>query len=308
MTTTASSETSAADLRAKLNSDPRIKGATKHPKRAERVVALSFIVSFLATVGLGIAYWFGDQVQLEAILLGLSLGAAGFGMAAWGKYLMPQGPFLEEREPMETTEHDKEVFAAALSRGGVIMERRGFLAKLMGLAMTAIGIFFIFPLRSLGPQPKDQLFTTKWRAGSRVVTASGRPVTVDDLEVGGVMTVFPEGDAGSAISQTLLLRAGTQDIVTMPGRETWGPQGYLAYSKICTHAGCPVGLYEEQAQQLLCPCHQSLFNVLDGAMPIFGPAPRPLPQLPLMVDDNGYIRAQQGYDQPVGPSFWERNS
>ncbi|MGH6876918.1 MAG: ubiquinol-cytochrome c reductase iron-sulfur subunit, partial [Rhizomicrobium sp.] len=101
--------------------------------------------------------------------------------------------------------------------------------------------------------------------------------------------------------------AETADIVTLPGRETWGPKGYLAYSKMCTHAGCPVGLYEEVTQQLLCPCHQSLFNVKTGANPVFGPAPRPLPQLPLRIDSAGFLVAQAGYDQPVGPGFWERS-
>ena len=95
-------------------------------------------------------------------------------------------------------------------------------------------------------------------------------------------------------------------ITTKPGRETWGPAGYVAYSKVCTHAGCPVGLYEQLTQQLLCPCHQSLFNVREGAQPIFGPAPRPLAQLPLYVDGAGYLRAQTGYDEPIGPGFWER--
>jgi ubiquinol-cytochrome c reductase iron-sulfur subunit len=94
----------------------------------------------------------------------------------------------------------------------------------------------------------------------------------------------------------------------MPGRETWAPAGYVAYSKVCTHAGCPVGLYEQQLQLLVCPCHQSMFDVTNGAVPKFGPAPRPLPQLPLQITSDGYLVAQAGYDQPVGPGYWERNS
>ncbi|MGH7735831.1 MAG: ubiquinol-cytochrome c reductase iron-sulfur subunit, partial [Gemmatimonadales bacterium] len=85
------------------------------------------------------------------------------------------------------------------------------------------------------------------------------------------------------------------------------PQGYVAYSKLCTHAGCPVGLYQDNTQQLVCPCHQSMFDVLKGAQQTFGPAPRPLPQLPLMVDAEGFLRAQRGYHEPVGPGFWERS-
>ena len=150
------------------------------------------------------------------------------------------------------------------------------------------------------------LYVTNWHKGSALVKADGTKVLATDLEVGGVLTVFPEGHAGGAISQTILIRPSFQDIVTKPGRETWGPQGYLAYSKVCTHAGCPVGLYQELTQQLLCPCHQSLFDVMTGANPVFGPAPRPLPQLPLEIDSQGYLRAQSGFDEPIGPGFWER--
>ncbi len=134
----------------------------------------------------------------------------------------------------------------------------------------------------------------------------GRRIHQADLEVGGALTVFPEGYEGSSVDQTMLIRADDKNIVTLPGRETWGPKGYLAYSKMCTHAGCPVGLYQELSQQLLCPCHQSLFDVLTGANPVFGPAPRPLPQLPLQIDSGGFLVAQAGYDQPVGPGYWER--
>jgi len=105
----------------------------------------------------------------------------------------------------------------------------------------------------------------------------------------------------------VLIRISTSDFTTRPGRETWGPSGYVAYSKLCTHLGCPVGLYEQQLEQLVCPCHQSMFDVTNGCEPNFGPAPRPLPQLPIYVDGRGLIRAQSDYLEPVGPGFWERS-
>ena len=114
-------------------------------------------------------------------------------------------------------------------------------------------------------------------------------------------------DEGQAIDQTVLIRISDQDFTTQPGRETWAPAGYLAYSKVCTHLGCPVGLYEQELELLVCPCHQSMFNVRNGAVPQFGPAPRPLPQLALMFDDDGNLAAQGPFDQPVGPGFWERS-
>ena len=130
--------------------------------------------------------------------------------------------------------------------------------------------------------------------------------------MGGFITVFPETDVGGAYSQTMLIRVDQPPAggyLTPPPqfakqRATWAPQGYIAFSKVCTHAGCPVGLYEELTKQMLCPCHQSLFDVTDAAIPIFGPAPRPLPQLPLYIDEEGYFRAQDGYDEPVGPGYW----
>ena len=186
--------------------------------------------------------------------------------------------------------------------------RRGFLGGLLGLGAALMGVVLAFPLlRSLGPKPGKTLFVTDGTRGAHLVDINGRRVRVADLEVGGALTVFPEGFVGNAVDQTMLVRAGSTDIATKPGRETWGPRGYLAYSKVCTHAGCPVGLYMEETQQLLCPCHQSLFDVLDGAQQVFGPAPRPLPQLALYVDGSGYLRAQAPYDQPIGPGFWERS-
>jgi ubiquinol-cytochrome c reductase iron-sulfur subunit len=88
------------------------------------------------------------------------------------------------------------------------------------------------------------------------------------------------------------------------GRETWSPQGFVAYSKICTHAGCPVGLYQAQLHELLCPCHQSNFDVLSGARPLFGPAAVALPQLPLRITPDGFLAATGDFSEPVGPYFW----
>jgi len=132
-------------------------------------------------------------------------------------------------------------------------------------------------------------------------------VRVRTLEVGGVLTVFPQGHLEREDSQTLLIRVSDEKVVTRKGREDWAPEGYVAYSKVCTHAGCPVGLYQQDVKRLLCPCHQSSFDAIDGARPVFGPATRSLPQLPLMVDDDGFLRARDDYNEPVGPGFWDRD-
>src|SRR5207244_13221965 len=128
---------------------------------------------------------------------------------------------------------------------------------------------------------------TKWARGSRGGGERGEPVAVDTLDVGGALTVFPQGHVDVEDSQTILIRLSSDDVVTRPGRELWGPQGYVGFSKVCTHAGCPVGLYQQQFKKLLCPCHQSTFSVPDGAQPVFGPATPSLPPLPPMLPDDG---------------------
>lgn len=289
--------------------DPHMRPYAKHPERAEKVVGLCLLVGLLGFAAYGGVYWQGGQPQLEGLFLGVGLFGFGFGMSAWGKYLLPQGPFSEERHDLKATDEQiAAVNAAIVDRGKMVFRRRGFLGALLAAGGGVMTVVIGFPLvRSLGPQPGKSLETTNWKRNDRLVDITGRPLHASDLEVGGTLTVFPEGFVGSSVDQTMLIRASSTDIVTKPGRETWGPQGYVAYSKLCTHAGCPVGLYQEQTQQLLCPCHQSVFDVLDGAQQVFGPAPRPLPQLPLEIDADGWIRAQRGYDEPVGPGFWERS-
>jgi ubiquinol-cytochrome c reductase iron-sulfur subunit len=157
---------------------------------------------------------------------------------------------------------------------------------LAGLAFAAIVAAPFLALARHG-SPRG----TAWTAGTRLVTPEGSPLRSDTLDVGGVATVFPEGHIGAPESATLLIRV---------------PSGPVAYSKICTHAGCPVALYRRSAHQLYCPCHGSLFDVLDAAKPIGGPATRALPQLALDVDRDGYLIARGDFDAPVGPDSWER--
>jgi ubiquinol-cytochrome c reductase iron-sulfur subunit len=276
-------------------------------KKATSRTALAFGITALASIGLAVTYALGGQEQIEGSLLAVALGGLGFGFVQVAKHLLPQGPYVEGRETLPSSDEDQAAFAADFERGEGWLSRRGFLLKMLGLAAGAIGIAALFPIRSLGPNPGQSLFRTRWRRGSLVVDEQGEPVGVDTLSVGGALTVFPEGHVDVEDSQTILIRLSRDDVVTRPGRESWGPQGYVGFSKVCTHAGCPVGLYERQLQLLVCPCHQSMFNVVDHGLPIFGPAPRPLPQLPIGVDKDGYLYALAGFDQPVGPGFWERS-
>jgi ubiquinol-cytochrome c reductase iron-sulfur subunit len=179
--------------------------------------------------------------------------------------------------------------------------------KLFWAAGGALALAAVFPIRSLGPAPERALLTTAWRAGVRLVDVDGRPVRVDTLEVGGTTTAFPDHAEHAADSQVVVIRVEDGAIRPRPGREDWSPRGYIAYSKICPHVGCPVGLYQADTHELLCPCHQSTFDVLDGARPSFGPATRSLPQLPISIDREGFLVAQGDFDEPVGPGFWNRD-
>ena len=290
-------------------------------RRTERAIAAAFVVSAVAAVALAVVFARGGHPQAEGALLGVSLCSLGYALAAWGKYLLPEGPYVQKRHPMDDDDVDSEPVSKLVDpdTGEAVADlepeadslpevfgRRPFLTRLLVGTMGALGLAALFPIRSLGPDPGRTLFHTAWRKGTRLVTEEGRLVRAGELDVGSVLTVFPEGHLGSADSQTLLIRAKDEDLVTRPGREGWAPDGHVAYSKVCTHAGCPVGLYQVATQELLCPCHQSLFDVVDGARPVFGPATRSLPQLALEVDPEGYLRAQDDYDEAIGPGFWER--
>jgi ubiquinol-cytochrome c reductase iron-sulfur subunit len=178
------------------------------------------------------------------------------------------------------------------------VSRKGALLKFLYAALGVFGLAVVFPFRSWGPAPDGTLWKTKWKRGDRLVRENGEIMTKDALNVNSVVTVFPEGSLGDAASQTLLIR--------LPDGMGRSVDGYVAYSKVCTHAGCPVALYRALAHELMCPCHQSVFDVLNGGKVLSGPADQALPQLPIAIDSRGYLRAKAGYPVPIGPGFWER--
>jgi ubiquinol-cytochrome c reductase iron-sulfur subunit len=271
---------------------------------AERTSALAFLISAGAFIGLAAVYWRGGQPQAEGALLAMGFAGLAYGLVTWGNHLLPQGPFEEERHEFGEAAQET-LFEEDMSRGQELT-RRKLLVRTLVLAAGGLGVAALFPIRSLGPKPGRKLLETPWRNGLRLVTDDGRPVRASQVPIGGLVTVFPEGHAGSADGQADLIRVEPGLVVPLPGRETWTPDGYVVYSKICTHAGCPVGLYQRETQQLLCPCHQSAFDVLHHAKPVFGPAAAPLPQLPIEIGADGFLRATGDFSEPVGPSFWRR--
>ena len=274
--------------------------------RAAALVGFCFVFAMASGIGLLVVYAMGGQPQLEGALLGGSLGGIGFGLMLWGKELFGHDIVTEEREPMASGAAARSATGEMLEEAEADVTRRGFLTRLLVGAGGAFLVAMVFPLRSLGPSPGNSLLRTKWRSGALLVDENGTPVRHTDLPVGGVITVFPQGHTDAEDSQAILVRVESDQLHLPSSREGWAPGGNVCYSKICTHVGCPVGLYLAQLHQLQCPCHQSAFDVTDGAKVVFGPAPRALPQLEIYVDREGFLRARRDFTQPVGPGWWSR--
>jgi len=259
-------------------------------------IGASFAVSALGGIGLVAAAIFNLSTQFQGIMLAVSLAGIGAALVLFAHEL-GDAEDVEEHHP---TESEPPVAATVDTQ-----TRRSFLRGLTG-AVTALAVGLVAPLRSLGRNPTSSLKNTSWRSGLRLVDSDGHPIKVGQMAEGGVVTVFPEGHIGDAMAQALLIRVNPAVLEADQSRAALAPQGYLVLSKVCTHAGCPVGLFEAQRHQLLCPCHQSTFDILDGAKPVFGPAARPLPQLPVAIDADGWLIATGDFPDPVGPGFWDR--
>jgi ubiquinol-cytochrome c reductase iron-sulfur subunit len=275
-------------------------------RRPDRVVAIAFSLSLLAALGLAAVYVAGGQPQAEGALLLVALGGIGVGLIVWATALMPGIRDETQRRPRRDRATEAPRGAAdAVIDGAEELGRRTLLVRLLVGAAAALGLAALFPIRSLGRAPGGSLSSTPWRAGTRLVTVDGSPVTRETLDVGAFTTVFPEGFVGSADGQAVLINVGDAPLRLSPDALAGAPGGLVCYSKLCTHAGCPVGLYLAAEHQLRCPCHQSTFDVLSGAEPVYGPAPKPLPQLPIEVGGDGALRATGDFTAPVGPSFWD---
>ena len=275
--------------------------------RTEWLIAALFGVTAACGLLLLVVYILGGQTQVEGLVLGVALAAIGLGVVLWAQELMDTPIVVEERHPATSSAEEAAEFQAALTEEAGFTRRR-LLVGMLVAAFAGLGAALAIPALSLGPAPGREQFTTSWRKGSRLVLGDGMPIHAGDLPVDSVATVFPEGVPGSADSQTLLIRVPPDLLRLDPSRVDWAPGGYVAYSKICTHAGCPVGLFRATDRVLICPCHQSTFDVLRGATPIFGPAGRPLPQLPIRLLDDGTFVADGDFSEPVGPSFWNLTS
>ncbi len=252
-------------------------------------------VALVAAAGAALAAALHASPTVAGWLAALSAFALAWAAAAAAKALHAPDDLKEAREPRGPSG------VAALPPGDT---RSGALGRLWLFAASAFAIVGLVPFAALARRPVRA--GTGWFPGARLVTPDGVPLRANDLEIGSVATVFPEGHVAAPDSATLLLRLQDDDLRVLPGRAGWSPRGNVAYSKICTHAGCPVAIYRHASYQLYCPCHQSVFDVLDAARPVSGPATRALPQLALDVDERGFLVARGDYTEPVGPDSWWR--
>jgi len=266
------------------------------------------MLSALGAAGFAASYVIGLGNEALGVSIGAAFAFLALGLARWSSLISAAEPeYVEERSIGPTPQHEYDAFKQALIEQPV--PRSWVLWGSLGTAVAAIGGAALFPLRSLlpamGTDPDAVLSRTPWKAGLRLVNEEGLPIRPADLALGGVVTAFPEGlDPREHVDTTTLLIRVDPSILQLPaGRASWVVDGVVAYSKLCTHAGCPVGLYVDTADQLLCPCHHSVFDVATGANPIEGPAPHPLPQLPLGTDGDGYLVAEGDFSAPVGPSW-----
>ena len=302
------------------------------------ICTVLFVVSYFA-IDAGID---GDIVLglgASNLALGLCLSGAllfiGIGIIQWARKLMSDVEISEARHPAASSETDREQTLAALKAGleesGIgrrPLLRNSLIGSVALLAAPAVVLF-----RDLGPLPSEVvdpehgggLEHTVWKAGVRVVRdVVGTPIRPSDIEIGDLFNAEPEVlfaneerglpglhgvdlQVAKSKAAVVLLRMDEDDYIPAEGREDWAVEGIVCYSKICTHVGCPISLNERTTHHLLCPCHQSTFDLADSGKVVFGPAGRHLPQLPLAVDDEGYLVAQSDFTEPVGPSYWERD-
>jgi ubiquinol-cytochrome c reductase iron-sulfur subunit len=254
-------------------------------------------------------------LETNTQLLGLAMGLALFFLAAAlivaGKLVVPQEIAVEERDQLLREDETEEV-VEMIEAGGEGISRRGLLTVTGGLAGAAVVGAAAAPLASLGP-PASVLHQNPWKRGIRLVDDEGNAYAAADIQIGSFYTALPEGQSAEGLGAGLLVIRLPASMIHLPAaRRSWAPDGIMAYSKICPHAGCAISLYRYPLDPqtapfppaFTCPCHYSTFTPGNGGQLIFGPAGRELPQLPLMIDSDGKLRCAGPFDSDIGPSWW----
>jgi ubiquinol-cytochrome c reductase iron-sulfur subunit len=285
--------------------DPRAETAVILLLAAAAVCALAFVAVYAL-----------DRLPAHTQLLGLALGLsflfAAAALVTAGKRLVVTEELDEEYPPPEHPEEQNKLEQLVEDAGERITRKR--LVTVAGAgAAGAIGLALLTPVASLGPVLDMATFLrSPWYRGRRLVGEDGKPLAAAAVEEGTFYTAYPEGGNREELAAPLVVVRLPKPALRLPdGRGGWAPEGILAYSKICTHAGCAIALYRtptfeptEAKPALVCPCHYSTFDPASGGTVLFGPAGRALPQLPLAVDAAGDLRAAGNFSGPVGPAWW----
>jgi ubiquinol-cytochrome c reductase iron-sulfur subunit len=300
--------------RPRLDDEGRIVPPGSPDRRSENLVLLLFGGATLCGAAVPVVYaW--NAVPNQTQFLGLAFGLAFAFVSAACIVIARRLVVTEEREEEYGTTHpdEQEALAQLVDESGSRFTRKRLLVLAGAGAGTALGAALLTPAASLGPVLYvASLYRTPWRRGVRLVDEAGHPFRADDIEEATFYTAYPEhADREQMGAPIVVVRLNPSQLRLPAARRAWSPDGILAYSKICTHAGCALALYRkptfpdvQPGPALVCPCHYSTFDVTDGGSVLFGPAGRPLPQLPLEIDSAGLLRAGGNFSGPVGPSWW----
>ncbi len=314
-----------------LHVEPGPEPGSALEKRAVRQVGLTFALAGVFAFAFLVVYagsgwflpdwnwaeagttWSAMFTPLLGLFMGLSLTLVGVGLVLYTKKLLPHETAVQDKH--DGSHFDRVTSGATLMGGwhNSGLARRKLLTRSLGFMGGGVLLMLLAPLGGVikNPNKGDPLGTTSWAEGVRLLRDDGSPIRPADQEPGSLETVFPAVPGGNRETDaaTMLIRLRPEQVEQnrpKEGQEDFGYGDYVAYSKICTHAGCPVSLYEQETSRILCPCHQSQFDVTQGAKPVFGPATRSLPQLPITLDEEGYFVARSDYPEAVGPTYWNR--
>lgn len=327
------------DPRAAKRAERQVAGMLVVSSLASIAFVVAYVLIPMDSSFLGI----GSQNVALGATAGVALFLIGIAAIQWAKKLMVDEEVVEERHDIQSSDADR-ADALEMLRDGAResgLGRRTLIKLSIAPALGLLVVPVVVLLRDLGTLPGGDLKHTTWATGVRVVQdGTGKPIRAADIPVGSLINVQPatlyptrdgkpyegptEGEVGSAAdlgvnasakeyvqntrarSSAIIIRIEPGATTVAANRATWNVGGVFCYSKICSHMGCPISLYERQTHHLLCPCHQSVYDLSDGGKIIFGPSARNMPQLPIMMDREGYLVAQSDFTEPVGPSFWER--
>jgi ubiquinol-cytochrome c reductase iron-sulfur subunit len=287
-------------------------GDTSGDVRGRRAAIGGFVVALMGGVLAIVARLADDDTfpDVSGIGLAVALAGIGFGLAAWAKSLGLDEHVIEQRKQLALSEREERALRSGDADLPQAPARRRTLGLLFGGSLAVLGFGLLGPIGSLGSLAQGDRSRTRWKTGVRLATPDGQPVAADVQRFDQLITVFPADALDSDDSQVVLLRV-RPELLRQSTVDAGAVEGWVAYSKICTHAGCSIGLFAIdnrppiEVRELVCPCHQSVFDPLDRARPVGGPATRPLPQLRLAVDDDGFLVAEGDFDQPVGPIAWD---